>query len=124
MKRFFLISILVAVCCGCFVSCNEKPKHYRFVKVLNDGKEEVEQLDAKDDTAALNIYLKRMEEILVQSINKQEESAYRSMYVISPDGDTLNTNEELLKTVVETQIQKNAPSKVEVQPVEPAQAPQ
>ena len=124
MKRLLLISMLVAVCCGCFVSCNEKPKHYRFVKVLNDGKEEVEQLDAKDDTAALNIYLKRMEEILVQSINKQEESAYKSMYVISPDGDTLNTNEELLKAVVETQIKKNAPSNVEALPVEPVEAPQ
>jgi len=124
MKRLFLISILAAVCCGCFVSCNEKPTHYRFVKVLNDGKEEVEQLDAKDDTAALNIYMKRMEEILVQSIEKQEESPYKSMFIISPDGDTLNTNKELLKAVVETQIQKNAPANVEALPAEPVQAPQ
>jgi hypothetical protein len=110
MKRLFLISILAAVCCGCFVSCNEKPTHYRFVKVLNDGKEEVEQLDAKDDTAALNIYMKRMEEILVESIEKQEESPYKSMFIISPDGDTLNTNEELLNEEMKTSNPVPAPA--------------
>ena len=102
MKRFILISIVLAACCGILLSCNEKPKHYKFVMLTNDGKEEVEQLDAKNDTDALNIYLKRMEEILVKSIEKQEESPYKSMYVISPDGDTLNTNEELLNAVVKT----------------------
>ena len=83
MKRFILISLVAAVCCGCFTSCNEKPQHYRFVKITTDGKEVVEQMDAKDDTVALNLYLKKMEEILVNSIGKEEESPYKAMFIIS-----------------------------------------
>jgi hypothetical protein len=121
MRRFILISILTAVCCGCLVSCNEKPKHYRFVKVTTDGKEEVEQLDAADDTVALNLYMKKMEEILVNSIGKQEESPYKAMFIISPNGDTLNTNEELLKKVVKAAPMPRELEEVKAEPAEPQQ---
>ena len=122
MKRFILISLVAAVCCGCFTSCNEKPKHYRFVKVTTDGKEVVEQMEAKDDTVALNMYMKKMEEILVNSIGKEEESPYKAMFIISPNGDTLNTNEELLKKVVKaTPVPKELDEVKEAEPAEPQQ---
>ena len=125
MKRFILISLVAAVCCGCFTSCNEKPQHYRFVKITTDGKEVVEQMDAKDDTVALNLYLKKMEEILVNSIGKEEESPYKAMFIISPNGDTLNTNEELLKKVVKAVQASPAPQELnEVKEAEPAEPQQ
>ena len=43
MKKIVYALLLAVVCCGVF-SCNEKPKSYRFVKVTNDGKEEVEKV--------------------------------------------------------------------------------
>ena len=93
--------MLAAVCCGCLVSCNEKPRSYKFVKVAHDGNEQVEKFEASNDTAALKIYFDRMEKIIVDNINKQAEP-FKAMYVISPDGDTLNINEELLNAVANT----------------------
>ena len=87
------------MCCGCLISCNEKPRSYKFVKVANDGSEQVEEFDASNDTAALKIYFDRMEKIIVDNINAQAKP-FKAMYVISPDGDTLNTDEELLKTMM------------------------
>ena len=89
---------MAAVVCCCVISCNEKPKSYKFVKIVDDGKEEVEDIEAKNDTDALKQYFDRMEKIIVANIGKQEEP-FKAMYVISPDGDTLNTNKELLRTV-------------------------
>ena len=106
MRRYFFALILAAVCCGCLVSCNEKPIGYRFVKVLPDGKEEVEKIEAKNDTDALNQYFDRMEKIIVENIGKESEP-FKAMYVISPSGDTLNTNKEMLEAVM-----KNLPTLV------------
>lgn len=100
MKKIVSILLLAVVCC-CVISCNEKPKSYRFVKVTTDGKEEVENIEANNDTAALKLYFDRMEKIIVANIGKEEEP-YKSMFVISPDGDTLNTNKELLNAVAQT----------------------
>lgn len=97
MKKIVYALLVAVVCCGAF-SCNEKPKSYRFVKVTADGKEEVENIQATNDTDALNLYFDKMEKIIVEVIQKQEQP-YESMYVISPDGDTLNTNKELLEAV-------------------------
>ncbi len=99
MRKSLSAVMLAAVCCGCLVSCNEKPRSYKFVKVAHDGNEQVEKFEASNDTAALKIYFDRMEKIIVDNINKQAEP-FKAMYVISPDGDTLNTNEELLKTMM------------------------
>ena len=100
MKKIVSILMVAVVCC-CVISCNEKPKSYRFVKIANDGKEEVENIEAKNDTDALKQYFDRMEKIIVANIGKQEEP-FKAMYVVSPDGDTLNTNAELLEAVAKT----------------------
>ena len=110
MKKIIYVLLAAAVCCGVF-SCNEKPMHYKFVKVLPDGKEEVENLDAKNDTDALNLYINRMEKELIRCISKGEEPDITKMFVISPDGDTLNTNKELLEAVSKGLPTMNVPPK-------------
>ena len=118
MKKIISVLLLAVVCC--MFSCNEKPKSYKFVKVTNDGKEEVEKIEAKNDTDALKLYFDRMEKIIMANIGKQEEP-FKAMYVISPDGDTLNTNAELLEAVAKTLPTMSATS---TQPVaEPVAAP-
>ncbi|MBQ2235439.1 MAG: hypothetical protein II428_01825 [Muribaculaceae bacterium] len=110
MKRFILSTIMLAVvCCGSLVSCNKKPPKpvgYRFVKLTNDGKEQVEEIKAINDSDALKQYFNRMEKIIVENIGKEEEP-FKAMYVISPSGDTLNTNEELIKKVLEPDVPSN-----------------
>ena len=101
MRKILSILAVAAVCCGCMISCNEKPKSYRFVKVALDGKEEIENISATNDTDALKLYFDRMEKIIVANIDKQEEP-FKAMYVVSPSGDTLNTNKELLEAVMKT----------------------
>lgn len=91
--------VLVALVCCCVISCNEKPKGYKFVQVNKDGSEQVEKLEAVNDTDALNKYFERMEKILMENISKNESSV-EAMYVISPEGDTLNKNAELLQAVM------------------------
>ena len=119
MKKIVSILMVAVVCC-CVISCNEKPKSYKFVKIVDDGKEEVENIEAKNDTDALKLYFDRMEKIIVANIGKQEEP-FKAMYVISPDGDTLNTNEQLLEAVAKTLPVMAAPAP---QPAaEPAAAP-
>ena len=119
MKKIVSILMAAVVCC-CVISCNEKPKSYKFVKIVDDGKEEVENIEAKNDTDALKQYFDRMEKIIVANIGKQEEP-FKAMYVISPDGDTLNTNEQLLEAVAKTLPTMAAPAP---QPAaEPAAAP-
>ena len=41
MKKILFILMAAIVCCS-VISCNEKPKQYKFVKVMNDGKEQGE----------------------------------------------------------------------------------
>ena len=108
MKKIVSALLLTVVCC-CVISCNEKPKSYNFVKVANDGKEEVEKIEAKNDTDALKLYFDRLEKIIVANIDKPQD-AYKAMYIISPDGDTLNTNPELLEAVANTLPSMAAPA--------------
>ena len=83
---------------SCMISCNEKPKNYKFVKRTVDGTEQVEEFQAKNDTDALNIYIDRMAAVVVENFDNPEPK-FEKMFVISPDGDTLNTNKELLDHV-------------------------
>ena len=100
MRKFIAIVVAVAAC-GCLLtSCNEKPKSYRFVKVMNDGQEQVENITAQNDTDALKQYLSTMEKIILENIGKTDEQPFKAMFVISPDGDTLNTNNELLEAAM------------------------
>ena len=111
MRKAFAIIVLAAACCCMFSSCNEKKaqeqgqeqeqtESYRFVKVMPDGKEQVEDISAKNDTDALKQYLSEMEKTIMANIDKADSEQYKAMYVISPKGDTLNTNNELLEAVV------------------------
>ena len=116
MKKIFSFILVAAVCCGCIVSCNEKPKNYRFVKVMTGSEEVNEDISAVNDTDALKQYFDRMEKVIIENLDKPEPKI-ESMYVISPDGDTLNTNEELLQAVAKTLPIMNKPAPVT--PVEP-----
>ena len=68
MRKLFHVMLLAAVCCGCLVSCNEKPKSYRYVKVMPDGKEVVEKIEAENDTVAAKIFLDRMVQTFSQPL--------------------------------------------------------
>ena len=78
------------------LSCNEKPKSYKFVKVMPDGKEIVEDIKALNDTAAVKEFFGIMEKMFVENA----ESPYKALYLISPAGDTLNTNEALMEAAL------------------------
>ena len=108
MRKILLILLTAAACC-CVVSCNEKPQKqteeaveatldetvtYKFVKVTQNG-EEVEDFEAKNDTDALHLYFKMMEKVILENIDKKD-SGIEAMYVVSPKGDTLNTDKELM----------------------------
>ena len=102
--------LLAALACCCMVSCNGNAKveqanennaqstTYKFVKQLVDG-EQVKEFQAKNDTDALNEYFKLMEKVIMENIEKHD-TTMKAMFVISPSGDTLNTNQELLDAVL------------------------
>ncbi len=105
MKRI-IPAIITGAALLLLFSCNEKPRHYSFIQNMSDGQQIVENIDAKNDTDALNMYIDRMSKVIVENMNKTDSTAgpqIVSMYVVSPDGDTLNTNKELMH-VVEEQI--------------------
>ena len=94
-----IIPILIAaIALSCMWSCNEKPRHYKFVKIAMDESEQVETFDAQNDTDALNIFLDRMSAVVIENLNKNAEPL-KEMLVISPEGDTLNKNNELLESI-------------------------
>ena len=107
MRKLIAIIAVVATC-GCLLTgCNEKPKNYRFVKVMNDGQEQVENINATNDTDALKQYLNAMEKIILENIGKSADAQpFKAMFVISPDGDTLNTNNELLEAAMKGETGK------------------
>ena len=96
MRRFIFSIAVAAACCCCLLSCNEKPKSYKFVKVMNDGKEIVDDIKAMNDPDAVKQFFGVMEKMFVDNA----ESPYKVIYLISPAGDTLNTNEELMEAVL------------------------
>ncbi|MBQ6079234.1 MAG: hypothetical protein IJK93_03050 [Muribaculaceae bacterium] len=100
MKRFMGGVILVATCCMFLFSCNEKPKSYRIVTVMTDGNEAVEKITAKNDTDAALQYVGRLEKMIADAASGAATNDFKAMYIISPDGDTLNTNEDLMTAVL------------------------
>jgi 16S rRNA (uracil1498-N3)-methyltransferase len=86
MKKIVCALLLAVVCCGVF-SCNEKPKSYRFVKVTNDGKEEVENIEAKNDTDALNLYFDRMEKIILSAAKQSLTPYLPVLHELTPYAD-------------------------------------
>lgn len=105
MRKLIAVIAVVAVCGILLTGCNEKPRNYRFVKVMPDGTEQVEDITAKNDTDALKQYLSAMEKVIMENMDKPEAERenFKAMYVISPDGDTLNTNNALLESVVQAE---------------------
>ena len=123
MRKIIAVIAIVAAC-GCLLtSCNEKPKNYRFVKVMTDGKEEVEEITAKNDTDALKQYLDAMERIILANIDKPDAQPFKAMFVIAPNGDTLNTNNELLEATMkgETSVTTIIPGTVPANAVKAGQ---
>lgn len=119
MRRLVAIIAFVAAMGCIYSSCNEKPKHYQFVKVMPDGNEQVTDIDATNDTDALKQYMSEMEKAIIANIDKDESEQYKAMYVISPSGDTLNTNNELLEAVM-----KGETSTVNLIPLTPTPDPE
>ena len=104
MKKIIpIITAIIALCAAS--SCNEKPTHYSFVQNYEDGKQIVERIDAKNDTDALKLFIDRMSAILLASMadSTTEKAPIKDMFIISPKGDTLNTNAELMQ-VIEKQL--------------------
>ena len=109
MKRLIPALALAIVLCA-VSSCNEKPRHYTFVQNMSDGKQVVETLDAKNDTVALNMYVDRMSKVIVEAMTDTaaNKAQIESMYVISPEGDTLNTNKELMHVIEQQILEKSS----------------
>ena len=106
MRRLFpLLAAVIAM--SWLTSCNEKPRHYQMVENMANGQQVIEKFDAANDTVALNLYLDRMTKVIMANMtdSTSQAPAVESMYVISPDGDTLNTNDELMR-VIEKQLGK------------------
>ena len=113
MRKLFHVMLLAAVCCGCLVSCNEKPKSYRYVKVMPDGKEVVEKIEAENDTVAAKIFLDRM----VKTFSQPQEAPAKVIYIISPEGDTLNTNKSLMEAAFQQTAQPQDSKAIPLKPV-------
>ena len=92
--------MMAAVVLCCLWSCNEKPRHYKFVKRAMDGTEQVETIEAQNDTAALSLYIDRMSQVIVDNMNDNGKP-FEAMFIISPEGDTLNTNKDMLEIISE-----------------------
>ena len=114
MKR--IIPALVLALAVCFTwSCNEKPRQYTIVKNHTDGNQVIEKFVAPNDTVALSQYLDRMSKIVMEAMTDTTGNAAKieSMFVISPEGDTLNTNQKLMNVIAE-QIQKSGQNAVPI----------
>ncbi len=102
--RKLIYGIFAAALCCCVISCNEKPGHYRFVQEKADGSQIEEKIEALNDTDAVKQYLERLTAIIIEKMTSgadSVESDIKGMYIISPKGDTLNTNDELMNAIGE-----------------------
>ena len=66
----------------------------------------------KEGEGPLKQYFDRLEKIIVANIDKPQEP-FKAMYIISPDGDTLNINAELLEAVAQTLPSMEQPATAE-----------
>ena len=105
MRKSIFAFMLAAVSCGCLISCNgndqsnkEEPKKliYRMVTVMPDGRELSDRIEAENDTVAAKQFVDKMTKLVAG--NQQPD--YEALYLISPDGDTLNTNLDLMEAAM------------------------
>ena len=122
MRRIIPTLIIALMLIG-ITSCNEKPREYQIVINTVDGKQQIEKLTAANDTVALNMYLDRMTKSIIAETEK-DSTSIESMFILSPEGDTLNTNKELLMKAVEPTLNNND-MKIQVKEMKvPAPAPE
>ena len=105
MRKSIFTIIVAAACCGCLISCNEsqqgnkeeaKKLTYRMVTVMPNGRELTEKIEAENDTVAAKQFVDKMTKLIAG--NQQPD--FEALYIISPNGDTLNTNLELMEAVM------------------------
>jgi len=118
MRRIIPALLVAAIVMAGATSCNKKPKSYTIVTNTTDGKSQEEVITAANDTDALNLYLDRMSAIIVANMEKKSAPDIKSMYVLSPDGDTLNTDEGLLQAVMKKQQQADSLKKPRRMPLQ------
>lgn len=72
---------------------------YRIVYVSKDGSKEVEKIEAQNDTDAVRQYTKRVAELAFSNLG-QKEFPYKEIQILSPSGENLNKNEEVMRAAV------------------------
>ena len=91
------------------------------MKVMPDGKEVVEKIEAENDTAAAKFFLDKM----VKMFSQPQDTPAQAIYMISPEGDTLNTNKALMEAVVQQTAKpedtKVVPKKIPLKPLDEKQ---
>ena len=88
---------------------------------MPDGKEVVETIEAENDTAAAKVFLERM----VKMFSQPQDTPAQAVFIISPEGDTLNTNKELMETVFQQTAKPDdsqvIPKKIPLKPLDEEQ---
>lgn len=90
-----ILALFVAL--SVLAGCNKQSEGYRMVYVSEDGSKKVEKIEAANDTDAVKQYKKIAASIIFGSLGKDEEIPYKDVYVLSPSGEKLNHNKELMK---------------------------
>ena len=105
---FFVLFLAVSCMAGCGGSNNgQGGDGYRIVYISNDGSEKSEKIEAANDTDAVKQFTQKVMAMAMSNLDKKEPP-YKGMYVISPSGDTLNKNDELLNAATGLNLGKMA----------------
>lgn len=118
MKNLFSIFILLLAVfgtAGCGQSGsgqtddqeNKQNDGYRIVYIKADGTEDVEKIVAENDTDAVKQFTDKVTAIAMKSID-EKEPPFKKVVVLSPVGDTLNKNDELIKAATGVDFEKMA----------------
>lgn len=99
LSYILIISLAVFSMAGCGCSGNEKGDGYRIVYVSKDGSKNVEKIEALNDTDAVKQFSKKVSSLVFKNLDK-DEPPYEDVYVLSPDGEKLNKNKDLMKAAV------------------------
>ena len=84
---------------------------------MPDGKEVVEKIEAENDTVAAKIFLDRM----VKTFSQPQDAPAKVIYIISPEGDTLNTNKGLMEAAFQQTAQPQDSKVIPLKPVDEKQ---
>lgn len=105
--RIFILLVAVIGMSGCGQPGNERTDGqgaiqetkqndgYRIVYINNDGTEEIEKIEAQNDTDAVRQYTKKVTSIVFKNLDK-EDPPYKDIFVLSPSGEKLNKNKSLM----------------------------